>query len=66
MIQKHTGKLVLDLSVTSFFEISSLWQLLEAQWRVYLVLGKILNLFYQIFYAIGQISIPVNGQILNK
>ena len=28
--------------------------------------GKSLNLLWQIFYAIGQIYIPINGQILQN
>ena len=33
---------------------------------VYLVFGNTLNLLWQLNYAIGQISIVVNGRILNK
>ena len=32
--------------------------------RVYFVFGKMLNLVLEIFYAFGQISIVVNGQII--
>ena len=38
------------------------WQLL----KLYLLFGKTLNLLWQIFYAIGQIYIPINGKILKK
>ena len=33
---------------------------------VYLVFGKILNLLWQIAYAIGQMFININGQTLKK
>ena len=33
-------------------------------WRVYVVFGKFFNLLWLIIYAIGQILIALNGQIL--
>ena len=54
--------------MTRLWEISPLWQKKQSfeKIRVYLVFGKLLNLFWQINYAIGHIYIVVNGQILNK
>ena len=34
--------------------------------RIYLVFGKVLNLLWQILYAIGQVLIILSGQILKS
>ena len=56
-------------SVTRSGEISPLWQKKSAfvtKLGANLVFGTLLNKLKRIFYAIGQICIVVNGQILNK
>ena len=45
------------VSVTRHGKISPLWQNLK-------VFGQLMNLLWQIFYAIGQIYILINAQIL--
>ena len=47
------------MKIYAFGEILSLWQFCE----VLLVFGKIMNLLWQFFYAIGKIFIGINGQI---
>ena len=58
----------ITISVARFGIISPLWQNFKSLrhfLRVYLVFGTILNLLWQIFYAIGQIFTVVNGKIFN-
>ena len=51
-------------------EILPLWQNFKIIWATFksfiLQFGKSLNLLWQIFYTIGQIHIPKNGQLLKK
>ena len=53
-------------SATRFGEISPLWQkkVFGDFLKVYLFLGKFVNLLWQIFYAIGQKFIVAMSQIL--
>ena len=55
---------VTDLA--KFRHFGNILKLLEYFYRVYFVFGKILNILWVIFYAIGQILIVVNGKVLNK
>ena len=58
---------ILSLNVTRFCEISPLWQHLQSLRRfkkAYLVFGKIMSLLWQLFYALRQIYIVANSQIL--
>ena len=52
--------------MTKFGEILPLWQNLKNPWTVYLVYGKILSLLWQFLYAVGQIFIAVNGQMMKN
>ena len=65
---KGIGKLI-GSSVTRFGEIYPLLQNIYyfgIILKVYLAFGKICNLLWQKFYAIGQIFIVVDGQILHN
>ena len=56
-------------SLTRFGEVWPLCQNILRLWQfcmVFLVFGKILNLLWKKFHAIGQIFIVVNGQILKS
>ena len=56
-------------SVTRFCEISPFWPNLQSLgqfFRIYLLLGKILDRFRQMLNALGQVFIDVNGQILKN
>ena len=55
--------------MTRFGDISQFWPNLKSLGqflRVYLLLGKNLDQLWQILYAIGQVFIDVNGQILKN
>ena len=58
-----------SVSVTRLGIISPLWQNLKSCWAInsiILLVCKALNLHWQIYYAIGQIYIVINGQILKN
>ena len=59
--------LAVETSVTRFGEISPFWKIFKVLGnflRVYFLFGKILDRLMQILYAIGQVFIDVNGQML--
>ena len=62
----HTQEHV-KISVTKFGEISPLWQNSASLWAIFKGLnsiGQFLNLFWQITFAFGQVSIGINGSVL--
>ena len=55
-----------DVSVTPFGEIALLWQNFQSLWqflKVYFEFGQILNLLWQLFYALSHIFNDVHGQM---
>ena len=56
----ETEFVLFQLSETSLAKFSHFGNFL----KVYLIFGKIVNLVWQLFYAIGQKVIVVTGQIL--
>ena len=58
-------------SVTIFGEILPLWQNVKSLWAIFKVIfkyvcGKFCNLVWKCFYAIGQVNIVTNGQIVKN
>ena len=52
--------------LAKFLYFGKIFQVLDNFLRLYLLFGKSFNRLWQILYAIGQVFVDINGQMLKK